>query len=363
MPGLQERIGLHLSDVRRLLGLSSRSAVPELYCPFLPRIHRLAPEVQESSVTWARDMGLVRDGAQLQRLRQAKIAGLACRAYPEARRTPLQLAADWTTLFCLLDDRTETIREPEVLRAYLAKLLDHFHGSARPSDDGIARAFEDIGERLRAEAPPRWVDRFASQLQALFAGFDAEVRNRSRDIIPPLAEYLKVREITVGVRVELELAELTDGVKVPPHVRAHPVFDALIARACNIIGWANDIYTYRKEIDDGDVHNLVVVAMQEHGSTFDEAVDWAVQLHNDETHALELALESLPRFDPVADEELAAHASALTSWVRGHLDWAHETGRYMTADGAPPSSQRWYPEMVSSRRGSFLPPQGVKGDE
>ena len=37
----------------------------------------------------------------------SKIGRLAARANPQGRRDLVEIAADWTTLFCLLDDRIE----------------------------------------------------------------------------------------------------------------------------------------------------------------------------------------------------------------------------------------------------------------
>ena len=47
--------------------------------------------------------------AALDRLHRSRIAWLAARAYPRGEARLLQIAADWTTLFCLLDDHIERL--------------------------------------------------------------------------------------------------------------------------------------------------------------------------------------------------------------------------------------------------------------
>jgi len=348
-----------LDELKLLLVGLNRVGAPELYCPFISTVHGAAVETQEQSVEWARTVGLASDPRRLAKLREAKIAWLACRAFPTARRIPLQLAADWTTLFCLLDDRTEKIGDPVQLGRYLASLVVVFQGRVRPhAGDVIGEAFEDLGRRIRAEAPRCWVDGFVSRLDELFRAFCAEAANRSLGIIPNLENYKKIREITVGLYVEFEFGELTDGIEVPSYVRAHPTFKSLVTMASNIVGWANDIYTYEKEILQGEIHNIVIVAMRAFGLSLEQAIEWAIDHHDEEVRNFEALLENLPSFDADADRELQAYASMLVSWVRGHLDWAHETGRYVTADGAPPSSQRWTSYVTSRRRSSVLPPPG-----
>lgn len=346
-------------DLKLLLAALNRSGAPDLYCPFISTVHPHAVVVQEQSVEWARAVGLAADPRRLTKLQEAKIAWLACRAFPTAQRSALQLAADWTTLFCLLDDRTEKIGDPVQLGRYLASLLSVFQGRVRPHPgDAIGQAFEDLGRRMRAEAPRQWTTTFTNRLDELFRAFCAEASNRALGIIPDLESYQKIRQITVGLYVEFEFAELTDGIVVPSRVRSHPAFENLVTMASNIVGWANDIYTYEKEILQGEIHNLVVVAMRAYGYTLDQAIDWAIDRHDEEVRNFEAQLENLPSFDPDTDRELHAYAQMLVSWVRGHLDWAHETGRYVTADGAPPSSQRWTSFVSSRRRSSVLPPPG-----
>jgi 5-epi-alpha-selinene synthase len=268
----------------------------------------------------------------------------------------LQLAADWTTLFCLLDDGTEKIDEPLQLERYLDTMLDVFRGTVRPCfDDEMGYAFADLGRRMREETPVEWLAGFTERLFELFKGFEAEAIGRKQQIIPKLEEYLKIREVTVGLYVEFEFGALTNGIVVPSSVRQSSVFKRLVRHACNIVGWANDIYTYKKEILQGEVHNLVVVAMNERGLSLDEAVDWAVDLHDTETRLFERLLGKLPSFGPEIDVQVVAYAGMLTSWVRGHLDWAHETGRYVTADGNPPSSKRWQSFIAAQIQAGNMP--------
>lgn len=341
--------------LRARLGASTRTTTPVLYCPFPPLVHPYAPEVDQRTIEWAWAVGLV-DESREARLRGSRIGWLVSRAFPQGHVYALQLAADWTTLFCLLDDGTEKIDEPLQLERYLDTMLDVFRGTVRPCfDDEMGYAFADLGRRMREETPAEWLAGFTERLVELFQGFEAEAKGRAQQIIPGLEEYLKIREVTVGLYVEFEFGALTSGIVVPSSVQQHPTFRRLVRHACNIVGWANDIYTYKKEILQGEVHNLVVVAMNERGLSLDEAVDWAVDRHDTETRLFERLLGKLPSFGPEIDVQVKAYAGMLTAWVRGHLDWAHETGRYVTADGNPPSSKRWQSFMAAQIQAGTMP--------
>jgi 5-epi-alpha-selinene synthase len=342
-------------NLRARLALSTRTTTPILYCPFPSRVNPSAALIDQRTVDWAWSVGLV-DESRATRLRGSRIGWLASRAFPDAQVFPLQLAADWTTLFCLLDDGTEKIDEPLQLERYLTTMLEIFSGKVVPDvDDEMGQAFEDLGRRMREETPPEWLAGFTARLVELFQGFQAEANGRAQMLIPRLEEYLKIREVTVGLYVEFEFGALTNGIMVPRSVQQNLIFKRLVQHACNIVGWANDIYTYKKEIMAGEVHNLIVVAMRERGLSLDEAVDWAVDLHDTETRLFERLLGKLPSFGPEIDAQVVAYAGMLTAWVRGHLDWAHETGRYVTADGNPPSSKRWQSFMAAQMQAGTMP--------
>ncbi|MFS8067220.1 MAG: terpene synthase, partial [Byssovorax sp.] len=64
-------------------------------------MHPSAAEVDQRTIEWAWAVGLV-DDSRAARLRGSRIGWLVARAFPKAHEFALQLAADWTTLFCLL---------------------------------------------------------------------------------------------------------------------------------------------------------------------------------------------------------------------------------------------------------------------
>ena len=342
-------------NLRARLALSTKTTPPTLYCPFPSRVNPSASLIDQRTVDWAWSVGLV-DESRATRLRGSRVGWLVSRAFPDAQVFPLQLAADWTTLFCLLDDGTEKIDEPLQLERYLNTMLEVFSGKVDPDvDDEMGQAFEDLGRRMREETPPEWLAGFTERLVELFRGFQAEATGRAQLLIPRLEEYLKIREVTVGLYVEFEFGALTNGIVVPRSVQQNLIFKRLVQHACNIVGWANDIYTYKKEIMAGEVHNLIVVAMRDRSLSLDEAVDWAVDLHDTETRLFERLLGKLPSFGPEIDAQVKAYAGMLTAWVRGHLDWAHETGRYVTADGNPPSSKRWQSFIAAQMASGNMP--------
>lgn len=307
-----------------------RIQIPDLYCPFDPAVHPAAAQVHTESVAWARAMGLARDDQHVQALHKAKVGWLVGRAFPVADDLPaLQIAADWTTLFCLIDNHIESIRGPALSHVYLKGLLHVFRDGAPPLiADPFAQAFRDLRERMIDVGVPAWIDRFSEQLERLFRAFVDEAKYRVLEAVPELIKYRKMREVSVGLYFGFRLGELTDGIRLPLMVRDHPTVRSLESKAAYIVGLANDIYTVEKELAKGEVNNMVFVLMHEESLDFEGALARAVELHDAETREYTELVASLPSFTPELDGELKRYVEVLSSMISGHRTWATETARY-----------------------------------
>ncbi len=322
--------GLEYSDAAAVTAPRRPVQIPDLYCPFNPAVHPAAAHVHAESIAWARAMGLARTEQHVEALHKARVGWLVGRAFPVAGDLPaLQVASDWTTLFCLIDNHIENIRGPALSHVYLSGLLKVFRDGAAPLiADPFAHAFRDLRERMIEVGMPTWIDRFGEQLERLFKTFVDEAKYRVLEAVPDLKRYRKMREVSVGLYFGFRLGELTDGIELPAVAREHPVIRNLESRAAYIVGLANDIYTVEKEMARGEVNNMVLVLMHEEGIDFDHALGRAADLHDAETREFMTQVESLPSFGDAVDVQVRRYVEVLTSMISGHRIWARETGRY-----------------------------------
>lgn len=323
--GLQYADGAAPPPVRR-----RHVRIPDLYCPFNPAVHPAAAHVHAESIAWARAMGLARTETHVEALHKARVGWLVGRAFPVADHLPaLQVAADWTTLFCLIDNHIENIRGPALSHVYLSGLLKVFRDGAAPLiADPFAQAFRDLRERMIEVGVPSWIDRFGEQLDRLFKTFVDEAKYRVLETVPDLKRYRKMREVSVGLYFGFRLGELTDGIEIPPIAREHSVIRSLESRAAYIVGLANDIYTVEKEMARGEVNNMVLVLMHEENLEFEAALERAAGLHDAETREFMHQVGTLPSFGAEVDGHIRRYVEVLTSMISGHRIWARETGRY-----------------------------------
>ncbi len=302
------------------------SQVPGLECPILTEAHARAEEIHERTVAWTEGTGLATTPEQSARIRAARVGWLVSRGFPRARVWALQLASDWTTLFCLLDDHLEAHGSERAVESRLAALLAAFDDAAAPAGDAFAAALVDLRRRFDRWASPRWVARFRARLDELFACFVAEAAVRERGRPPGLPAYLRLREVSVGLHVLFTFSELTEAIALPAEVLAHPAIASLERRASNLVGWANDVLTREKEAAQGDVLNMVMV-LEAEGAAPDDALARVVARHNEEMRAFVAEVAALPSFG-VHQSAVARHVSVLRAWVPGHLAWGVENGRY-----------------------------------
>jgi 5-epi-alpha-selinene synthase len=301
--------------------------VIDLFCPFSPGLNPCAVEVQAESLQWAQRIGLLSTDEEVRRLARSKVAYLPARVFWIAPPELLQLAADWTTLFCILDDHVDVMVTTASLMKisdYLSRLLAAFNG-VTVRDQPIDRAFFDLGRRMCALAPADWVRRFGGALESLFGGYLWEAINYWRDIKPSIDAYCTMREITIGLHPQFILGELAEGIRLAEATRDHPTLGRLRGVASKCVGWANDIFTYKTEMERGQVHNLVIILAD--SSSLDQVVRRVAEMHNSEVRSFLDEAASLPSFGN-ADKEVRRYVNMLQSWIRGHLDWAKDTGRY-----------------------------------
>ncbi len=301
----------------------------ELFCPFESGINPHADEVQAESIEWADRFGLIESDVHRAKLERSRIARLEALVFHTASREVLQLAADWTTLFCLLDDHVERDSlGPIELSAYLARVLSGFRDAGNLVRDPIANGFADLRTRMRDLAGEKWVMRFGEHLEGLFCGYLWEEINRRKKLRPSHLDYRTMRVDTIGLRPQFLFGELAEGIELPEPLRSHPDILDLEVTVSRAVGWANDIFTCSKEMQSGEVHNLVLVLMDSERLPLFEAVRRAAAVHDDEVRTFLSITSGLPEFGGADEAIVARYVHMLRCWIRGHLDWSSETGRY-----------------------------------
>lgn len=330
---------------------------------FMPFPYRRSPDCERAvadHLAWPRSLGLISTEAAARRHSKGDYADLAAYFYPSATGADLDLGVDLMSWFFLFDDlfdgpRGEDPREAKKLTDAVGAVLD---GPLAASAPPIAHGFADVWRRTCHGMSPAWCDRTAEHWRGYFSGYVEEASSRYRNAPYNRADdYLAMRRRTIGVLPTVDLAERTGHYEVLRWVYDSAIFSALLEIAIDTIVMLNDIASLEKEKARGELNNLVLILMREHGWSQGRSIG---HMRHEIRTRLEqfLLLEScLPKvYDIFALNQKERETveryrtDGMRAVIRGSYDWHGSSGRY-AADYAISASRQGYLEDLA-RTGS-----------
>jgi hypothetical protein len=250
----------------------------------------------------------------------------------------LALAADLNSWFHVYDDQFELAEvgsDPELARRMADKFRAVLDGAPPDTPAGpILLGLADIRDRMRLHASGRWWRRFATHLQDCFETAQWEVDNRTRGRIPDPDSYVKHKLNIAYVPPSFDLIELAEQFEVPEEIRATAAYRTLVHEAGHVVVCTNDLIGLRRELLQGEFHNLVIVYWNALGCTLQEAVEMVDRKISERIGVFEAAKADLHRaFEDLGTDQHRRHGTlrcvtGLENWMRGYLDWAKETRRF-----------------------------------
>lgn len=317
------------------------SELPDIYCPFPQRTNPHVGHTREHLDSWTRSTGLVHRESARERFEQADFAAFVGMVHPTADPGQLDLVADWFVWLFLVDDQLDDGhlgRDPERVRHVVARMRAVVDGTAPDPEPGedlprAVVALTDLWERTVPDVPPHWRTRFAFHLVAyLTTATTWEAGNRADGVVPSEETYIAKRRHTGAIHVCMDLIEIVAGIEAPASIHNDPRFITALEAACNVVCWANDVYSYEKEQVLGEIHNLVHLVRHHRGLGEQEALDLVAERIATETERFLTAEDELLELYPQLSGLLVPYLDGMRSWMRGNLDWSMRTPRYNPAD-------------------------------
>lgn len=314
------------------MGAANMINFPTLNCPFPSAINQYADAVNIHTLEWVNKFDLVPEEENFLRLQKSKFGRLAARAYPNAPLEELKIVSDWNTWLFIRDDQCDESglgKDPIRLSALHAEFLEILQGRTPEKYDSVlSHALYDIRSRLLKKANSAWMCRFIYSVIEYFESSVWEAINRVNGKIPDTETYILMRPYTGGLYTDIELIDITEDIYLPLYVRKNQVIQNLTLMANNVVCWSNDIISYAKESKHDDVHNLVATLLPSLPS-LQRAIDLATEMTHAEIDAFVELEKQIPSFSSDIDKDVHRYVAILRSWMRGNLDWAYESGRYV----------------------------------
>ena len=310
--------------------------LPQLHNPFPVGAPAPDSELCREASSWLEHYGLGPQDAHSRYAFAASFAELAAALHPQASPAALRLTTDWYGLMFLHDDRCDSSgigKDPARLHYLSDRLLAVFQGAAPTAqDEPLAVALADVRQRLCERGSARWFRELTDRMRAYLDALAWEAANRVGGGVPDLDEYAHMRPITAGLQIDAAFIEVMDGLRLPDAVRDHPAVERLALLADRAVCWSNDILSLEKELQGGDVHNLVLVLMRARGLSVQTALDKAVEMYRWEVEQFLAGERVLPSFGAQEDAQLRRYVQLLKDRLGGILAWSQRSKRYRMSD-------------------------------
>ena len=350
--------------------LAETVALPDLFCPFDAPTGAHAGALQESTLAWIESFRAYPKEKTRRWVEGVNPGWLAATLHHGAPLEAQRLVSDWYLWMFLHDDRcdeSDAGKNPAGLTFVNARLLEVLRGAPpKGGDEPLAHMLWELRGRLLAHSVARglggergglegggengsahddphnpeseqepWITRFTHTVGAYLDATVWEAANRARGGVPKLSHYVQTRLLTSGLPIDTLLLEVADGVCLPAHVRDHAALRHITLLSDNAICWANDIFSLRKELEQGDVHNLVLALKHAHKLTLQEATNRAAWMHDEEVRRFLEHETQLPSFDPHTDAAVARYLAALRARMGGNFRWSQGAARYAAPASVP----------------------------
>ncbi|RSM77044.1 Geosmin synthase [Amycolatopsis sp. WAC 01375] len=319
--------------------------LPEFRMPYPVRTSPHLAAAREYAPGWAREMGMFEEGGiwDERRMHGIDLPHCAAMIHADSDLDQLKLSSDWLTWGTYGDDYFPVVfgmrRDPVAAKLCNDRLSLFMPLDGEPvpkPSNPVERGLEDLWARTAGPLTPPARAEFRQAIERMTASWVWEVANQAQNRVPDPVDYVEMRRRTFGSDLTKSLARLRLGDVVPPEIYQNRVLFELDTAAQDYATFANDLFSYQKEIEyEGEVHNLVYVVERFLEVDRIEARDIAARLMNARMDQFEqLADEDLPRMcdDLALDDDaravLTRYADNMKDWMAGILEWHRKCVRY-----------------------------------
>ena len=198
-------------------------------------------------------------------------------------------------------------------------------------DDGSALASitKHFRQRYFRTAGPNTARRFLTHCKDYIECVGTEAELRERGEVLDVDAYTALRRENSAIRLCFGLFEYALGFDLPDEVFENEAFMELYFAGCDLVCWANDLYSYDMELAKGHRgNNIITVLMESQQFSLQDAAD-SVGVHfADLMQAWSAAQSRLPSWGPQINADVAKYIEATGHWIRGNLDWSFASERY-----------------------------------
>ncbi|KAI0380854.1 terpenoid synthase [Hypomontagnella monticulosa] len=333
------------ADVRRRLLTSIQGTpivIPDFqelmdHYPFEvhPEVDRLDDDVEKSLELIFPDP---KDQDRLRKMKLARHAFLGASWWPYPSFEALCIATHLGVWLFSWDDEIDSqeyssmMQDADKSREFRSETIAYIQASLSPnkipkpseiSTNPLITGFNRIAEAVVDTYDASQTETLLRELKRYIQMTEEEQTLKLKDYIPTIEEYLRCRMGTSAVGPSIAIHEYALGMRIPQDVMQSELMQRIWHETNMIISVTNDVFSLKKEIDQGEVDSLVPLLFLEQGSV-QSAVDQATDIVRSSIQRLDAAeQEILERYSsmPALHSEIAEFIKSCKFACTGNLNW------------------------------------------
>ena len=310
-----------------------------LHLPWAARRNPEADRHTRRSQAAAFELGVLETGLLADQRRFEAFVAADGWAYPTAAPERLYAAGGFNQWLYLLDDQYDdhpTLgRDPAAVRHIMEHTFTVLKSGVLPDKPtAFDRWTREIRGRLVRLAPEGWFARFlADTHDYLFRGSLVVMEQWATNQVLSVEDYCELRLYDSSLHAVFDVVELAVDARFPPGLLGHPALAELRRCAARHVAFANDLFSYHKEvIRHGSRFNLLHVLQEQHRLSLAEALAEALAILEADVDRFVTIEASLPRTSPEVDAALARYTDALKGWMTGNVAFSKVSARFRAPD-------------------------------
>lgn len=281
--------------------------------PYTEAINQLTAE-------WINEYGCLNEDVK-KKTGMAFYGTLTAEILPRVTMKVLIPVCRWMLWAFIYDDYFGPFPKPE-LRKVLTKTLGILRGDqVEEKEDGIFKQLQIAREELKQISTPEWMERFIASHRYYFTGLMMDTYSYQKVINYPSSEtYLQIRNRLIGGYMVCDLLELSAGSIFPLELVHHPGIQRIRVLASQLMIWDNDIFSYKKELAEDEAMNMVLILMNEHHISVEEAVEKTIEIRESDYMELLDFQYHCGQFGKYSGQ-VEIYLGNLLILLKGQLDW------------------------------------------
>lgn len=331
--------------------------LPDFYLPWPARLNPNLESARLHTKTWALEMGILdpsSDGSSHAVWDEATFdamdyALMCAYTHPDAPGTALDLVTDWFAWSFYFDDSFLTVYQHSQDRAGAKQYLDRLPAfmpldlSAAPPEpvNPLERGLANLWSRTVPTKSVDWRRRFFEHTWNFLSESLRELSKISEQRVANPIEYIELRRKVGGTAWAAALMEHANAVEVPARIVATRPMHVLRTAFGDAVHLRNDLFSYPREMQEGELSNGVLVLERFLGVDAQRAADLVNDLLTSRLQQFEnTAVVELPflfdeqGLDASERAQVLIYVKGLQDWQSGCHEWHLRSGRYVQPSAA-----------------------------